>query len=153
MFSSIEQNSLSEKQLKEVRLLWNQEYPKAIRLKQDQDFIDYLANLKNCHHYLRLNDLGEIVAWACTFKRADLPWFAMIISRQYQKHGLGRALLNQMKQDCGLLNAWAVDQDIYPREDGSIYPSPLSFYFKNGFHLTKGKLADGPLSLVHLIWP
>lgn len=153
MFSSKEQKSLSENQLREIRLLWNREYPKAIRLESDQDFIDYLGNLKDCHHYLRLNESGNIAAWACTFKREELPWFAMIIGRQHQKQGLGKSLLNQMKHDCDLLNAWAVDQDIYPREDGSIYPSPLDFYFKNDFHIAKGKLGDGPLSLVHLIWP
>lgn len=153
MFSSKGLKSLSDDQLSEIRMLWNQEYPLAIRLGSDQDFSDYLAHLKDCFHYLKLSESGEIAAWACRFKREDLPWFAMIIHRKYQKLGLGRALLNQLKKDCGLLNAWAVDQTIYPREDGSLYPSPLDFYLKNGFHCTNRKWTDGPLSIVHLIWP
>lgn len=134
--------------------LWNAEYPEIIAHQNTSELKEYLLTFKNAVHRLAFNSDAELVAWCCGFEREELPWFAMIIDRQYQGLGLGSKFLSELKKDYAILNGWAIDQDSYLRADGSIYPSPLAFYQKNNFRISQRRgPKESPISIVHILWP
>ncbi len=150
----IEQHKeLSPQDLEALFKLWNDEYPKEASFQNQSDLVDYLNTLSHPKHQLLKDDEGHLKAWFCTFQRIDLPWFAMIVSRDLQGQGWGRKLLEQAQKKHSILNGWAVDHHNYQKSDGSPYPSPLGFYNKLGFRKTKLKYGEGNLSVVHIVWP
>lgn len=145
--------ALNEGQYKALLELWNKEYPSLIQMNNLSDLKEYIANLKDCKHELILDSDNQLVAWSCSFEREELPWFAMIIDRAQHGRGLGSQILDRLKQQHSILNGWAVDVDHLQRADGSQYPSPLEFYRKNKFRISKRRPEESPLSIVHIFWP
>jgi len=145
--------TLKPHDLKSLFTLWNSEYPKEATFRKESDLVDYLNTLSLSKHQLLKDENGLLKAWFCTFQRIDLPWFAMIVSRDLQGKGWGRKFLEEAQKKHSILNGWAVDHNEYQKVDGSPYPSPLGFYSKLGFRKTKLKLGEGNLSVVHIVWP
>jgi len=144
---------LGSTELQALLQLWNAEYPRDIAMASENDLADYLSEFQKPRHHLYYHENGELMAWYCLFEREQIPWFVIIISRKAQGSGLGSSILRKAQMEESLLNGWAVEDSRYRRADGSIYPSPLPFYIKNGFRLTGKKPAESNLNIVHILWP
>ena len=61
--------------------------------------------------------------------------------------------MNKAKELYDNLHEWCTPADGYEREDGSIYPSPITFYQKHGFEKIKEEVnyKEG-LNLVEIAW-
>jgi GNAT superfamily N-acetyltransferase len=123
--------TLSANQLNEIETLWNAEYP----LKLKDRFNLLLAETTKNIHYYCTNESGEIIAWSVLFEKENDLRFSIIVASNYQKEGLGSALLSEMKKEGVPCSGWVIDHDTDLKSDGNYYLSPLNFYLKNGFSL------------------
>lgn len=145
--------SLSNSQKGTVIQIWNSEYPVQLMYQSLNDFDKYLDELIDQHHYLLISEATKTPGWAMTFMRDNERWFAIIVSGKEQKKGLGKLLLDALKEDHDELNGWVIDHNKYVKEDGSIYHSPTSFYTKNGFRLKPDSSIDNDkISAVKVCW-
>lgn len=145
--------SLNESQKATIIQIWNSEYPRQLMYHSMNDFDQYLGELIDQHHYLLITEGTEPQGWAMTFKRNSERWFAIIISGKKQNIGLGKMLLESLKNDHNKLNGWVVDNNEYLKEDGSIYHSPISFYTRNGFELKpESRIDNDKISAVKICW-
>ncbi len=140
-------------QLENLRLLWNAEYPKQVSYGTTEELSEYLGKLSSLKHIILTDSKGAYKGWLFLFERNDLPWFAMILSRDIQGLGWGRKMLEMAQQESEMLNGWVVDHDRYLRSDGTAYPSPSAFYKKLGFRIGRQRFETENLSLAHIIWP
>lgn len=131
--------------------LWNNEYPEQIRTTATT--LDaYFEELKPLAHYF-LTDGKAIYGWLFVFMRDGQRWFAMILDRSMHRKGYGSQMLGRAKKDADILYGWVTDHDRYVRKDGTAYPSPLHFYYKNGFKLITGeRLEIDMLSAAKIRW-
>lgn len=129
---------VSEKQA--IRALWNSEYPVVISQNTDSDFDAYLKLLEDQHHVLVWNETGELQAWFFDFERNNERNFAMIVSRQAQGKGLGKALLKEAQTRLNILNGWVVKTKGLLKADGSAYSNPKEFYLKCGFKVIEDQV-------------
>lgn len=129
----IEKTLLNPEEKKQISKLWNDEYPSSLRFADDNGFDQYLDSLSGVTHYLLKSEKDLIFGWACKFTREESVWFAIILSRDSQGKGYGSALLQALKKEEKLLNAWVIDNDASPKANGDFYKSPLEFYLKHKF--------------------
>ncbi len=125
---------LTKSQKDEILFLWNREYPKRLN-ETRESFEAYLQKTENHQHFLMLDDANEIIGWAYTFDRDGERWFSIIINSLYHGIGLGRKMLDQLKQTEERLNGWVIDGANEIKLNGEFYPSPLIFYLKNDFEV------------------
>ena len=93
----IEKPSLDQSELEQLLLLWNAEYPSQICYRNLNELRGYLDKVDPEKHLLvRLED--ELCAWMILFQREQARWFAMIVSKNFQGRGLGKALLMHAKK-------------------------------------------------------
>jgi len=145
--------SLTPVQKNQISGIWNNEYPKSLNFSDSKGFDDYLATLSEPIHYLLENESNEILAWACKFVRDNGKWFAIILDEKIHRQGKGTELLNLLKEDETVLNAWVIDKEEAIMLNGKIYKSPLNFYLKNGFVLCPEiRLENEKMSAVKIIW-
>lgn len=145
--------SLSILQKESVLAIWNAEYPVQLQFSSLTEFENYLRALANPIHYLAINREEKIAAWAFVFVRENERWFAIIVDRDFQKKGLGTALLQILKADEETLNGWMTDHNNYTKSDRTIYFSPSEFYKKNNFILLENtRLKTEKLSAVKIKW-
>lgn len=123
--------TLSAKHDAEIDALWNTEYP----LKLKDRFALLLEDATLTIHFYVLNQEDEIIAWSVLFEKENDLRFSIIVASNYQKEGLGSALLAEMKKEGVPFSGWVIDHDSDLRSDGSNYTSPLNFYLKNGFSI------------------
>jgi GNAT superfamily N-acetyltransferase len=136
-----------------VLSLWNSEYPEKLSYHSLGEFDLYLQGLKNLSHFLLTENLDEIFGWALTFERDNEKWFAIIIAEEVQGKGLGRKMLNKLKQTEPILNGWVIDHYNDKKKNGLMYVSPLKFYEKCGFEiLTDIRLELNKISAVKIKW-
>lgn len=145
--------ALKPSELNELMALWNAEFPAQIAYSSVEELDTYLNGLDALKHYLLKNQAGEIKGWFWLFERDDLPWFAMILSRDIQGQGWGKKLIRWAQKESSFLNGWVVDHPNYHKADGSPYPSPLGFYTALGFRKGKDRLEVEQLSVAHISWP
>lgn len=144
---------LNEQAKKQVLDLWNNEYPEKLSYNNLTDFDNYLQNLSNLTHFLLSNDENKILGWALTFERDSEKWFAIILSEKIKGKGLGRRMLDKLKQEEKVLNGWVIDHNNDMKSNGQPYPSPLKFYEKCGFEtLSKVRLELDKISAVKIKW-
>jgi hypothetical protein len=149
----VETKELTPVQKEAIRRLWNKEYPAKLALATPKDMDDFLSSLTDPGHYLLADDKGNIYAWAAVFIRDQAKWFVIIIDSMYKKHGLGRMLLNRLKQNNTVLNGWVIDHDKDLKQNGEAYLSPLGFYLKNGFTVHAAtRLELDKISAVKISW-
>ncbi|MEM7550162.1 MAG: GNAT family N-acetyltransferase [Bacteroidota bacterium] len=142
--------------VQKVRLmnLWNESYPKDLFYNELSEFKAYLNGLEDTQNYLITeNENGKIIGWLATFTRSDSRWLILILSSENRRKGLGTILLDEAKKNESILNGWVIDSKNYTKVDGSLYPSPLNFYIKNGFKvLEKDRLDKESISAVRIFW-
>ena len=146
----LETTDLTDSQKSQLLILWNSEYQDHLGLNGTLALDTYLEGLTNVRHFLLSID-DEISAWAWTFDRDDERWFAIIISESVQGIGLGRKMMDHLKQSEETLNGWVTDHEEDKRSDGRPYKSPLPFYIKNGFEVIEDqRLLKGALNAVKI---
>ncbi|MFZ1675748.1 MAG: GNAT family N-acetyltransferase, partial [Saprospiraceae bacterium] len=132
--------------------LWNREYPGRISTTKE-GFDEYLNASGGQIHFLMLDDANEIIGWAYTFDREGDRWFSIIINSLYHGIGLGRMMLEHMKENESRLNGWVIDHDDEIKQNGEPYESPLAFYLKNGFEVyTDIRFENEKMSAVKIVW-
>lgn len=132
--------------------LWNREYPKKLNVTCES-FDEFLDKSTDHMHFLLIDDADEIIGWACTFNREDDRWFSIIMNSLYQGVGLGRKMIDQLKQTEERLNGWVIDHDNEIRYNGEPYKSPLTFYLKNGFLVyPEIRFESEKMSAVKIAW-
>lgn len=143
---------LSKAQKETILYLWNREYPLQLNITLE-GFEEYLGASDRHQHFLMLDDANEVIGWAYTFERDDDRWFSIIINSLYQGLGLGRMMIDQLKENEIRLNGWVIDHDRYVKKNGEAYESPLNFYLKNGFDvLTDFRFENEKMSAVKMVW-
>lgn len=145
--------SLTPSQKTQISRIWNNEYPKSLNFSAANRFDDYLAGLSKPIHYLLENESGDMLAWACKFIRDNEKWFAVILDEKIHGQGKGTEILNALKENETVLNAWVIDKEEAIKINGQIYKSPLNFYLKNGFLVyPEMRLENEKMSAVKIIW-
>ena len=133
--------------------LWNSEYPKKIGYTELSEFENYLIELSKTKHYLLVDDFNQILGWAFTFVREAENWFGIILNSKIQGKGLGTLLLNELKIFKSVLNGWVIDHQNDFKHNNEPYLSPLEFYSKNGFVVSKNiRLENNSISAVKIRW-
>ncbi len=130
----IKTNKISKKQKAQINKLWNDEYP--VKLKDRFDLL--LNDVQNFNHYL-IKDKGEVVAWAVEFEKQKETRFSIIIKNQYQGKGIGKLLINKLKNELDEFYGWVIDNDFDLKSNGETYKSPLKFYLKLGFEILENE--------------
>lgn len=148
----IKTSSLTAAQKETIRYLWNREYPAQLAVTPG-DFEAFLAASTDHFHLLVLDDTGEVAGWATTFTRQGERWFSIIINELYQRIGLGRTLIQLLKERETQLNGWVIDHESYVKQNGEPYASPLAFYQQAGFQVVSGsRYEDSTLSAIRVVW-
>ncbi|MEN2487715.1 GNAT family N-acetyltransferase [Flavobacterium sp. B11] len=149
----IQTTELNEQAKKQVLDLWNSEYPEKLSYNSLTEFDNYLQNLNNLKHFLMTNDIGLILGWALTFDRDNEKWFAIILSEKIKGNGLGRKMLDKIKNTEVVLNGWVIAHNNDKKKNGQEYISPLKFYEKCGFRILKDvRLELDKISAVKIKW-
>ena len=149
----IKTSKLSKSQKQEICDLWNNEYPEKLNYRNLADFENYLKNLSIQSHIIMVDKDQNIKGWYFDFIRENEKWFAIILDSKFQGKGLGKKMLNLVKEKESELNGWVIDHSNDKKQNGEIYESPLSFYLKNGFEiLVKNRLENEKISAVKIKW-
>lgn len=149
----VNKTSLSIDDKQTILDLWNQEYPRDLRLDSLDAFDKYLEALSNCNHVLLVNENEKIEGWLMDFDRDMERWFVMILSHLIHGEGYGSQLLNEAKSRNTSLCGWVIENDSYIKHDKTNYRSPLSFYTKNEFELHREKrLTSKHISAIKINW-
>ena len=148
----ITSNSLTKAQKETICYLWNRGYPHQLAMTLE-GLEDIFAQSKAHTHYMVLDDANEIVGWAFTFDRDADRWFSILINSLYQRLGIGRMVLNLIKEKEARLNGWVIDHPHDIRQNGEKYESPLPFYLKNDFHVRpETRFENEKISAVKIEW-
>ena len=134
--------SLTNHQINQISLLWNEVYP----LKLIDRFGQLLNDTEIIEHHILVSDDEDIIGWAATFLRADEVWFSIMILPANQYKGYGKMLLGSLKRKFKKLSGWVIDHNNDYKKDGSIYCTPIQFYLKNDFHLSPERLESDIIS-------
>ena len=97
-FKILKTTNLNDQERLQLLDLWNNEYPEKISYKSITEFNNYLLKLSNLTHLLMIDKRNKIWGWAFSFNRENERWFAIIISKEQQRKGLGRQMLNDLKK-------------------------------------------------------
>ncbi|MEP6795496.1 MAG: hypothetical protein ABJB16_14295 [Saprospiraceae bacterium] len=145
-------SELSKAQKETIVYLWNREYPQQLLISKE-GFEEYLNASGGHTHFLMLDDANEIIGWAYTFDRENDRWFSIIINSLYHSIGLGRMMLDHIKENETRLNGWVIDHDRNIRQNGEPYESPLPFYLKSGFTIKPEiRFENEKMSAVKIVW-
>lgn len=136
---------LSPTQISQLSELWNQEYPTNL----NDRFGVLLDESSNLRHYIITNSNGDIDAWAILFEKDDETRFSIIVNKEHQGRGLGKALIRALQEDCNAFYGWVIDHNNDLKADGSNYLSPLEFYTKIGFKVLKDVRID--TEMIHCV--
>lgn len=75
-----------------------------------------------------------------------------LFTPNYQKRGLGKAILDRAKLNNDKLSAWVVDSNSFNKSDEGQYRSPLNFYLKNGFRKEPIRWDSEKIKPVKISW-
>lgn len=145
-------DTLTKAQKETICYLWNREYPQQLAMTPDS-LVALFEQSKSHTHYMVLDDANEIVGWAFTFDRDADRWFSILINSLYQRLGIGRMILNLLKEKDSRLNGWVIDHPHDVKQNGESYESPLAFYLKNDFHVRpETRFETEKISAVKIEW-
>lgn len=88
-------------------------------------------------HKMLTDEKSTIGGWAFSFGSDNERWFAIILFEKMQGQGLGRKMLDKLKQSENNLNGWVIDHNNDKKKNGKPYNSPLGFYQKCDFKILK----------------
>lgn len=146
-------STLSNKQKQAVFNIWNTEYPIRLLIPEIEKFEDFINSLNDQKYYLLVNETDEIIGWATTFYIEAVRCFFIMLSGKFHGKGYGTVLLNELKMDGSQLFGWAIDHNNDVKANGELYPSPITFYLKNGFTVNSGlRLENEKISAVNILW-
>jgi len=137
----IKTSYLTDTQTRQINQLWNDEYP--IKLKDRFEIL--LNGVENFNHYLIEDEHKNILAWAVDFEKDNEVRFSIIVDSKHQGKGLGKALIERLKEDLGDFYGWVIDHHQDQKANGAFYQSPLSFYIKQGFEVLHDTRIDTDL--------
>lgn len=143
---------LSNSDLSQIYNIWNSVYPTQAVFMTENDFRVYLDKTSDKTHFIFRNNALTIDGWLMTFTRDDNRYFVLLVSENNQGKGIGTTLIKEMKKIEGRVAGWIVELDTYLKLDGSLYHSPISFYKKLGFSITKEKSDSNGFSTIKIIW-
>ncbi len=156
-------HDLTWDELKKFARIWNEEYPtiidryhlpkltgkKPLLSEHSKHWKIILARKKN---HPKENIIG-FIQLQLSRENDRICFFIMAIDRSHQRMGIGTKLLEKAKELVDELHGWVIVEDIYFKEDGSPYHSPLQFYLRNGFELGKKRyVKEKNLLLKEVIW-
>jgi GNAT superfamily N-acetyltransferase len=121
--------SLTQNQFAQINQLWNDEYPKKLKDR----FPILLDGVTNYNHYLIEDGNNNIIAWAVDFEKENEIRFSLIVSERNKGKGLGKLLVNKLKEEHEAFYGWVIDHDNDLKMDSTHYKSPINFYLKLGF--------------------
>jgi len=133
--------TISELQQKQIDALWNQEYPKNLQNR----FAILLTDASNYRHFIIENESQQVLGWAVLFDKENETRFSIIVGEASKGMGLGGQLMDALKQACPCFYGWVIDHDNDLKNDGTNYPSPLTFYLKHGFEVLSEQRLDTPI--------
>lgn len=133
--------TLSDNQIKQIDVLWNQEYPKNLMNR----FSILLGDATNYRHFILENEAQQVLGWAVLFDKENETRFSIIVGEASKGMGLGGRLMDALKQACPCFYGWVIDHNYDLKNDNSIYRSPLSFYLKHGFEVLNDQRLDTPI--------
>ena len=133
--------TLSDNQIQQINVLWNQEYPKNLMNR----FSILLGDATNYQHFLLENEAQQVLGWAVLFDKENETRFSIIVGEASKGMGLGSRLMDALKQACPCFYGWVIDHDNDIKNDGSIYRSPLMFYLKHNFEVLSDQRLDTPI--------
>lgn len=133
--------TLSDNQIQQIDVLWNQEYPKNLMNR----FSILLGDATNYRHFILENEAQQVLGWAVLFDKENETRFSIIVGEASKGMGLGSRLMDALKQACPCFYGWVIDNDNDIKNDGSIYRSPLTFYLKHGFEVLSDQRLDTPI--------
>ena len=140
---------LTDSQFQQIDRLWNEEYP----LKLKGRFGNLLDGVESYSHYLIEDENQNILAWAVEFEKDEETRFSIIVSSKHQGIGLGKSLINRLKEDLEIFYGWVIDHNDGKKVNGENYNSPLSFYVKQGFEILNGqRIETDLLKAVKIRW-
>lgn len=142
--------TLNSTQKEAIRLLWNSEYPINILHETIADTEQYLNKLTDQNHTFVYVDSGNIIAWYFDFIRDQERNFAIIVSNEHQKKGLGIELINLAKMNNSVLNGWVIISEGHKRQNSKPYKLPLGFYQNLGFQTLQEEKEIQGLRLVKI---
>jgi hypothetical protein len=149
----VQTSELNSSAMEQLLLLWNNAYPEGLSHKNLEAFENYLSALTNTKHFLLLDNLDSILGWAFTFVRDNEKWFAIILEENIKGRGIGRSMIETIKQSESVLNGWVIDHNNDKKQNGQPYISPLAFYVKCGFKiLASTRLELDNISAVKIQW-
>lgn len=144
-----QQKTLSQQQLDQINRLWNEEYP--INLANRLPLL--IEENEVLSHYIIENEQEQIIAWALDFKRENEISFSIIVSSEYKGKGLGRLLINKLKEQNDEFYGWVIDHDNDLKVNDEKYASPLAFYEHLDFEvLSDRRLQTELISAVKIKW-
>ena len=130
-----ETDSLTERQKRQIVVLWNEEYPEKLSFSKSEEFGQYLESVSERHHILLIDENHIVKGWLMHFIRNNEKWFVMLLDSKLQGKKLGSKLLALAKKRTSELNGWVIDHDNELKQNGESYRSPVGFYEKNGFSI------------------
>ena len=143
---------LSRKELKDIFIMWEDEYPIPIIHTDEIRFQNHLNTYKNPSHFIiRDSRQEDIAGWLMVFDRESKTNFVMIVRSSYQHRGIGTVLLNAAKKKYAQLYGWVIDHNKFKKKNGNSYLSPLMFYKKNSFCINKDERIE-EISAVMIVW-
>ncbi len=159
-YSIEDYSNISEEDCVTYQAMFNSEYPTLISGATIEYAKERLLNLdSNIKLFTArlISSEGSKLVGLLIVRQSEkenfVPWFSMVINRNYQKKGIGTTLLNRAKSHYETLHGWCTPADGFEREDGTIYPSPLNFYKQHGFEIIKEKVDYiESLDLVEIAW-
>jgi len=137
----INTSTLSDNQIQQIDVLWNQEYPKNLMNR----FSILLGDATNYQHFILENEAQQVLGWAVLFDKENETRFSIIVGETSKGMGLGGQLMDALKQACPCFYGWVIDHDNDLKNDDSIYRSPLTFYLKHGFEVLSDQRLDTPI--------
>lgn len=140
---------LTEQQFQQINQLWNNEYPVTLKDR----FGLLLEGVENYTHYLIEDEQKTVVAWAVDFEKDNEIRFSIIVDSKQQGKGLGRLLINRLKEEVNEFYGWVIDHNNDLKANGEYYQSPLSFYEKHDFEVLQDVRVDTEmLKAVKIKW-
>ena len=149
----IQKLKLDDETQVELFNLWNEECPEKLSHKNIDEFEDHFLKRENSKHFIVTNQETKIVGWAYCFDRDNEKWFAIILSDKIHGKGVGRKLLDKLKQTENTLNGWVIDHNNDKKNNGQTYISPITFYKKCDFEILENtRIENEKLKAVKIKW-
>jgi GNAT superfamily N-acetyltransferase len=139
---------LTDKQLRQINDLWDTEFQQTLNGRFPL-LLDGVSDY--CHYIVEQQD--KVLAWAAYFRKDEEVRFSIIVAADQQGNGIGKQLVDQLKNDLPCFYGWVVDHNNHLKADGTYYLSPLQFYINQGFEILHDQRIDNEmLSAVKIRW-